>query len=273
MPRVLHTDDAGTLRALDYERDILGALDWSVFGYTERTAFTPDDRDRMRTIFAQVDMKDHDGRLTLPYSQRDAEEGRSAELDFSFMTRQLVDVIPNPWHAARILEETLDALRERGIKEERIAANRLFLLDAMTHDLRSQVDRAAETLFRKKLESGDIVFRLVSSGDPELNWQLAETINLAITEGDRVLISKMALRSTARSSNASTRGSSTRSSGMWRCISTTPTRCSGGTGWWRNRTITFKAGNATKCIRTSWRASHRPIMASLSPSSKRKERI
>ena len=153
LPRVLHKDDAGSFRALDYERDILGALDLSVFGYTERSAFTPDDRDRMRTIFAQVDMKDHDGRLTLPYSKRDAEEGRSAELDFSFMTRQLVDVIPNPWHAARILEETLDALRERGIKEERIAANRLFLLDAMTHDLRSQVDHAAETLFREKLES------------------------------------------------------------------------------------------------------------------------
>jgi hypothetical protein len=93
----------------------------------------------MRTIFAQVDMKDHDGRIVLPFSRRDGKEGRSVELDFAFMTRQLVDVIPNPWHAARILEDTLDALRQRGVKEKRIAANRLFLLDAMTHDLRRQV--------------------------------------------------------------------------------------------------------------------------------------
>jgi type III restriction enzyme len=57
----------------------------------------------------------------------------------------------------------------------------------MTHDLRRQVDQAAETLFRNKLEIGAIVFRLVGSSDPELNWQLAETINLAITDGDRVL--------------------------------------------------------------------------------------
>jgi type III restriction enzyme len=142
----------------------------------------------MRTIFAQVDIKDHDGRLTLPFSRRDAEENRSVELDFTFMTRQLVDVIPNPWHAARILEETLEALRERGIKENRIAANRLFLLDAMAHDLRRQVDQAAEELFRKKVEAGDIVFRLVSSGDPDLNWELAETLNLSIIDTDRVLM-------------------------------------------------------------------------------------
>jgi type III restriction enzyme len=187
LPRVLHKDGGRSFRALDYERDILAALDWSVFGYTERSVFTPDDRDRMHAVFAQVNMKDHDGRLTLPYSQRDAEADRSIEFDFAFMTRQLVDVIPNPWHAARILEETLDALRERGINEQRIAANRLFLLDAMTHDLRRQVDQAAETLFRNKLEIGAIVFRLVGSSDPELNWQLAETINLAITDGDRVL--------------------------------------------------------------------------------------
>ena len=75
-----------------------------------------------------------------------------------------------------------------GYKENRIAANRLFLLDAMTHDLRRQVDQAAEELFRKKLQSGDIVFRLVSSGDPDLNWELAETINLSITDSDRVLM-------------------------------------------------------------------------------------
>jgi type III restriction enzyme len=76
LPRVLHKNGGRSFRALDYERDILAALDWSLFGYSERSAFTPDDQDRMRAIFAQVNMKDHDGRLTLPYSRRDAEEDR-----------------------------------------------------------------------------------------------------------------------------------------------------------------------------------------------------
>jgi len=97
-------------------------------------------------------------------------------------------VIPNPWQAARILEETLADIRRQGVDEKRLVTNRLFLLKAMRDDLREQVHRAGEARFRKMLEQDEVSFRLVASGDAALNWELAETLELDVTDEDRPLL-------------------------------------------------------------------------------------
>jgi type III restriction enzyme len=60
----------------------------------------------------------------------------------------------------------------------------------MKIDLRGQVNQAAETLFRQKLENGDITLRLVLSKNPRLNWALAETLEIEVSDEDRVLLRK-----------------------------------------------------------------------------------
>jgi type III restriction enzyme len=87
----------------------------------------------------------------------------------------------------RILGETLDSLRLRGVTEERLYANRLDLLKAMKIDLRSQVNQAAENLFRLKLENGDVSLRLVASRNPKLCWDMAETLEIEVSDDERVL--------------------------------------------------------------------------------------
>ena len=62
--------------------------------------------------------------------------------------------------------------------------NRLELLKTMKLDLKQQVDVAAETLFRRKLEEGEISLRLVSSGDAKLNWDLAKTLEIDVADED-----------------------------------------------------------------------------------------
>jgi type III restriction enzyme len=188
LPRVLYRD-AGGLRPLDYDRDILGALAWSRLSYTGGERFTPDDRDRLERTLVSVTLANHDGQLALPllHPIRREEEVSSLDLDFPFLVRQLMDVVPNPWQAVRILEETLETLEERGIARERIYGNRLFLLSEMRRDLAAQVDAASEALFRAKLSAGEIVFRLVSTNDPALNWKPAETLELTVRDDDRTL--------------------------------------------------------------------------------------
>ena len=61
-------------------------------------------------------------------------------------------------------------MRKRKIKEERIIANRLFLLKAMRDNLKQQVHEATEAEFRRMLAANELRFRLESSNDPELNW-------------------------------------------------------------------------------------------------------
>ena len=108
-------------------------------------------------------------------------------LDIPFLVRQLLDVIPNPWQGVRILEETLDTLRKRGVTEERLYTNRLDLLREMKLDLKKHVHEASEALFREKLASGEIVFRLVTSHDPKVNWRLAETLEIELGEDEALL--------------------------------------------------------------------------------------
>lgn len=183
LPRVLVREVDGVERLMDYDRDVLGELDWEGFSFRRREVFDPGSRDRIGEHRAIVDF---DGDGIVGEAAGDYEAG-SGKLDIAFLVLQLLDVIPNPWQGYRVLSETLEALRRRGISEGRIHANRMNLLDAMKRDLAAQVEEEAEALFREGLESGRIVFDLVSSGDPKLNFELAETLEVTVGGGDQIL--------------------------------------------------------------------------------------
>ncbi len=191
LPRVLSRHYAsGEWRQFDYDRDLLRRLNWDDFSYTNRSKFAPDERDAIERTLVRVSVEDlgnlDDDELATLKTEDDAE----LELDFPALVRLLLDVIPNPWQGARILQETLTELRERGITEKRIAANRLFLVKAMRENIREQVHKAAESEFRRMLAGDELSFRLEASNDPKLNWELAQTLELDLTDEDKVLLRK-----------------------------------------------------------------------------------
>ena len=192
LPRVLSRHYAtGEWRQFDYDRDLLRRLDWGKFSYTNRTTFTPDERNSVERTLVRVSVEDL-GNLDdddLP-KLTTTEEEVELEMDFPALVRLLLDVIPNPWQGARILEETLTEVRNRGIAEKRILANRLFLVKAMRDNLRGQVYHATELEFRQMLKAGELCFRLEAANDPKLNWELAKTLELDVTEEDKVLLRK-----------------------------------------------------------------------------------
>jgi type III restriction enzyme len=103
------------------------------------------------------------------------------------MVRQLTDVIPNPWQAMRVLTHTLDILRDNGVSEESLFTNRLELLKEMKRDIKQQVVQLSEQIFRTKLDKGDISLRLLASDNDKLNWELAQTLEINVTEHEQVL--------------------------------------------------------------------------------------
>ena len=188
LPRVLSRHyDTCEWRQFDYDRDLLSRLDWSKFSYSNRTTFTPGEKETIERTLTRVDVEDL-GHMDdeLPKSKT-SEVNVELELDFPALVRLLLDVIPNPWQGARILQETLGALRKKKIKEERIIANRLFLVKAMRDNLKEQVHRATEAEFKRMLAADELSFRLESSNDPKLNWELAETLELDVTDEDKPL--------------------------------------------------------------------------------------
>jgi len=189
LPKVLARDDSAAkgYRLLDYDRDILGELDWETFRYLQADSVKVEEQEKLKRTIARVDLEQKKEDQEKLFSHEFVDEMPDEGLDVAFLVRQLLDVVPNPWQGMRILDDTLAVLRIRGVSEKRLYVNRLDLLKAMKLDLRKQVDTAAETLFREKLESGAITLRLVSSGDARLNWELAKTLEIDVSEEDRLL--------------------------------------------------------------------------------------
>lgn len=74
--------------------------------------------------------------------------------------------------------------------DQQIYVNRLDLVQFMKVDLREQVNAKAESLFRSKLECGEIALRLVTSNNPALNWEIAETLEVDVSDIDPLLYRK-----------------------------------------------------------------------------------
>lgn len=194
LPRVLHRDinSPEGYRPLDYERDVLGALDWEALQFLGADKATMD-TDKLERTVARVTIDRNakeDGQTSFALEQEAVYSVPEEGLDIPYLVRQLLDVVPNPWQGMRLLEETLTALRNKDVTEAQIYANRLDLIQAMKVDLREQVNAMAENLFRDKLDSGEISLRLVSSNDPALNWKIAETLEINVSDVDPLLYRK-----------------------------------------------------------------------------------
>ncbi len=192
LPRVLARDEGAAkgYRLLDYDRDILGDLEWESFRYLQADSVKIEEQEKLKRTIARVDLDQKDEDEKGLFKHELVDEIPDEGLDIPFLVRQLLDVVPNPWQGMRILDDTLTVLRSRGVSDKRLYVNRLDLLKVMKLDLRKQVDCAAEALFRNKLESGDISLRLVSSGDATLNWELAKTLEIEVSDEDRLLYRK-----------------------------------------------------------------------------------
>ena len=194
LPRVLHRDASVPegYRPLDYDRDVLGILDWEALQFLGADKATMD-ADKLERTVARVnlDRKAKESGQTIFELDQEAVDALPEEgLDAPYLVRQLLDVIPNPWQGMRLLEETFVALRDKGVTDEQIYVNRFDLIQAMKADLREQVNAMAEVLFRDKLDSGEITLRLVTSNDPALNWKIAETLEIDVSDVDPLLYRK-----------------------------------------------------------------------------------
>ena len=188
LPRILHKNGKSNYRVMDYSKDVLSALDWDSFSFTRKDTFTPDMQAKLEKTLTLIDVdRSETGQMDLVFEKDSEILEDEFDLDIPFMVRQLMDVIPNPWQGMRILSETLDSLSDKEINPQKIYSNRLYLLKLIRNDLQNQIDLVSEEIFRRKLENRDIIFQLVGSTDSNANFELAELIDMVVTEEDKVL--------------------------------------------------------------------------------------
>ncbi len=107
-------------------------------------------------------------------------------IDRPHMIRQLLDVVPNPWQGARIIDDALKVLAKR-FDERQIARCRVGLIDHIRNDLRTQVESQAEALFKRKVDDGTIHFKLVGPPLDDLNWPVPHEIRARVSKNEKKL--------------------------------------------------------------------------------------
>ena len=177
LPRVLH-QDGDHWRSLNYERDILGAIQWNEIGEVEPVPLG--DATQIQEIIATIPLQDE------TEFEKKFKENATDTLDVGFFVRRLTDIVLNPWRAAHIVKTILAAYRENGTDDETLYAQRLYLAEYLKKTLRERVETLAEALFQDKLDNDIIRFRLET--DIALNYQLAETLEVNLASGARRLM-------------------------------------------------------------------------------------
>jgi type III restriction enzyme len=182
VPKILHRDGKKKYRELDYEADVLAFVDFETFSYREVDNFDFADYDVASRHSVQVDIAESE-KFVLGASEPRPEDVVEATLDRPALIRRMLDVVPNPWQGARILDEGLGKLRQRA-DEKKIVNSRLTLIAHINRDLQQQLEKAAEDVFRAKVKNGDIVFKLLAAPLDDLNFEFLEVETFHVSSGD-----------------------------------------------------------------------------------------
>ena len=173
LPQVLHKEGY-KWRPIDYDRDILGAIDWS--GIDAGGAVNLDDKDTIREIIATVDVQGQ-------RSVTDAALETGERLHLDFFVRRLTDVVPNPWQAARMAAGFLQ--KHTGFNDSNLLNNRIYLSEVLRQRIKETLDKKAESVFRSKIKNDVIRFHLET--DEELDYELEKSLEVYVSRREKSL--------------------------------------------------------------------------------------
>ena len=164
LPKVSHIDAGKKRRDLDYDRDILSALDWHKIAVAaardEKIGAL--DKDETRLITRLVDLSPPQ---TPPAAAREERLLVDKTPTIEFFARRLSDTIPNPWLAAQIVDAVFARLRRDGFSDDDIFDCRVHLSEQIKNAAARAIEKAARAVFAAKLRAGEIRFSLVADRD------------------------------------------------------------------------------------------------------------
>lgn len=146
-------------RELSYEMDILSRINWGLVdldGIKKLSLIKAERRDEASAIglsqYVQEVIEKKDSQI----------QKATVKLDLVYVTRQILDIVPNPWIAYQIAEQVFSSLSSiPDNSEEVIASNMVFIVEEIRKTLAKECDRLAEKVFRDLLENQKLFFFLV----------------------------------------------------------------------------------------------------------------
>jgi type III restriction enzyme len=182
LPRVLRLD-GGKVRDLDYETDLLAAIDWRGYDPAGVVQAIPENAQEAVSQL-QVIILAGDGH-GIEVGKPVAFSGEAMRFDPAYAARAISDLVPNPFVAREIVGRLLTGLSGRAFGPEKIGRLGSLILNELRKALDLERNTRAETLFRAEVLAGRIQFRLRLDG---ANWRMPFTVETNLPMGSPVLL-------------------------------------------------------------------------------------
>ena len=186
LPRVLCKEKSGSWRKIIYAHDILQEIDFSKISYSKKDTWTPENINSLQLNSIKIDIEDKGGQFSFPQISQSKREDMTDSNYYSFIIKRLCNLIPNPWEAGRIFDETISALKAKNISDKKIYYNRAYLLESMEEDIHNQINTLSEKIFTNKLKDESLCFKIFKH-QLNINWEMGYEIDFIVSTSDKVL--------------------------------------------------------------------------------------
>lgn len=179
LPLVLRVADRQT-RPIDYEEDILFALDWQGLDVSPLVARIPDNITSAEHQMRRIRLADSGEERIVAEVAGSSQE--TLVFDMPYAVRMISDIVPNAWWSREIIGNVIAGLEARGFDRLKLGQLSGLIVEELRKWLDEQRSAKGEALFRAEVAAGRIQFRLRADGH---NWQMpfaAETYEPATAE-------------------------------------------------------------------------------------------
>ena len=178
LPKVLHRSAKGNWEELDYQRHILPRINLNDIASPDPQSAYPD---RPRETTMAVDLGEHGATETL-HNERALFVDESVKV--SWYARRISDILPNPFQAARIVQELMQRMHDANQDDSKIYRQRSALASQLREHVAKAMDQQAEKVFRAKLSAGEIRFDLEAS---DHNHRMRKSYEILVADSDVLL--------------------------------------------------------------------------------------
>lgn len=184
LPKVMVVGN-GEAREMDYETDVLSAIDWRGFNPKEIAGRIPENAQAAENQLQRIRLADDGDELLV--GETVAANTEIVAFDSVHAVRMISDIVPNPFVGREIVGALLAALRARGFDNAKLGQLAILIVEELRKGLDAERNARAEALFKAEVAAGHIQFRLRLDGR---NWRMPSVIETTEPENARQLLNR-----------------------------------------------------------------------------------
>lgn len=184
LPKVLLVA-GGEVRDLDYETDVLSAIDWRGFDPAGLANRVPQNAQAAESQLQRIRLSD-DGEAPF-VGETVAANAETLRFDPAHAVRMISDIVLNPFVGREIVAATMRHLRARGFDDAKLGQLASLIVEELRKGLDAARNARAEALFKAEVKAGRIQFRLRLDGR---NWQMPFSVETAEADNARQLVNR-----------------------------------------------------------------------------------